>query len=138
MIKLNPDSLFTIFEQTDTQVYGENTPEEVLDNPYTILGGVVTGVENYYLMDKLYLLRYGKNYQGVRGVIQRRYFNRMYLSLIKLDVNSIEGMLDPGCDILTPHTTTTALNHLLYYYQDNEDYLKCSVIFRYIQTITGE
>jgi hypothetical protein len=54
MNKIDPNTLFAIFEQGDEKIYKEHGQEEVLKNPYVLLGMVTRGVENYGLMDIMY------------------------------------------------------------------------------------
>ena len=65
MQKLDPHTLFSIFEQGDEEVYREHNVEDVLKNPYVLIGMVVTGVENFYFMDKLYALKHKEDYGRV-------------------------------------------------------------------------
>ena len=65
MNKLDPHTLFSIFEQGDEQVYKEHNVLGVLDNPYVLIGMAVTGVENFALIDQMYLLRYAEDYAKV-------------------------------------------------------------------------
>ena len=72
MNKLDPHTLFSIFEQGDEQGYKEHNVLGVLDNPYVLIGMAVTGVENFALIDQMYLLRYAEDYAKVRSKISPR------------------------------------------------------------------
>ena len=54
MQPLDKNTLFSIFEVGDEEVYKENNVESLLDNPFVLIGMVVRGVENWHLMDILY------------------------------------------------------------------------------------
>ena len=56
MNKLDPHSLFQIFEQGDEEVYKEHDQEDVLNNPFVLMNMVTRGLENYELMCALYIL----------------------------------------------------------------------------------
>ena len=60
MNKLDPHSLFQIFEQGDEEVYKEHGQEDVLNNPYVLMNMVSRGLENYQLMCALYIRNYPK------------------------------------------------------------------------------
>ena len=70
MHKLDPHTLFSIFEQGDEEVYKENDVEDLLDNPFVLIGMVVTGVENFYMIDKMYTLKHEEEYGRVRDKIR--------------------------------------------------------------------
>ena len=74
MNKLDPHTLFSIFEQGDEEIYKEHNVLGVLDNPYVLIGMVVTGVENFALIDGMYLLRYEEKYAKVRDGIKYKYY----------------------------------------------------------------
>ncbi len=50
MQELNPDSLFSIFEAGDEEVYKENNVDYLLKNPYVLIGMVVRGIDNLSLI----------------------------------------------------------------------------------------
>ena len=62
MQKLDPHTLFSIFEKGDEEIYKENNIEELLDNPYVLIGMVVTGVENFYMIDQMYMVKHEEDY----------------------------------------------------------------------------
>ncbi len=45
MNRLDPNTLFNIFEQGDEEVYKEHGVEEAQDNPYVLINMVVRGLE---------------------------------------------------------------------------------------------
>ena len=55
MQKLDPHTLFSIFEQGDEEVYKEHGELEVLKNPFVLMNMVMRGLENYQLMCIMYL-----------------------------------------------------------------------------------
>ena len=127
MNKLNPDSLFSIFEQGDIEVYKEHNIEEVLNNPFTLLGTVVSGLENYHLLDKMHLLKYQDRYVEVRGKLQTRYYLRIYGYLSKISVGSMREVIlkDTQLDV---GRTIEALLDLQQHFQSIEQYERCAEI----------
>lgn len=134
MQPLDPKSLFTIFEAGDEEVYKEHGAEDVLGNPYVIMGMVAKGVENYYIMDFMYKKRYPQEYEKVRNNIQNKYYNRLlgYLLRIKeedmTEVYSIAASYDIS-------SVLTALWELISYYEKAEEYEKCAKIKKYIEYV---
>ena len=52
---IDPNTLFSIFEQGDEQVYKEHGMEDHLNNPFVLMGMVLRGVENFHMMDMMYM-----------------------------------------------------------------------------------
>ena len=115
MHKLDPHTLFSIFEQGDEEIYKEHNVEDVLKNPYVLIGMVVTGIENFYFMDKMYSLKHPKHYGRVRDTIKNKYYNKLYrylarLSPVEFDVIYKIG-IDYELDKSLKSTIYTAYNH---------------------------
>lgn len=130
MNKLDPHTLFSIFEQGDEEIYREHNITGVLDNPYVLIGMVVTGVENFHLIDKMYLLKYGEKYARVRKTVKYKYFNRLYQYLTRVDPNELQDEYTIGDDYEIDRGINS-LTDLLFFYQTKEQYEKCIVIKRF-------
>ena len=90
MKHIDPQSLFNLFEVGDEEVYEEHNVTDVLQNPYVLMSMVVRGVENYKLLDKLYLRNHKKHYQDVREDVKFKYFSKLFSYLSRIDVNKFE------------------------------------------------
>ena len=130
MHKLDPHTLFSIFEKGDEEVYRENKMEGVLNNPYVLIGMVVNGVENYYYIDEIYTNKEPERYARVKDSIKYKYFNRVYNYLARLSLDNIQEKYGIGTDYELDRSIN-ALNELLFYYEDIEEYEKCALIFQY-------
>jgi len=137
MNKLDPHSLFQIFEQGDEEVYKEHGQEDVLNNPFVLMTMVSRGLENYELMCALYIRNYPKEFIRVEPTIKLKYYNKLYSYLLRIDVDSIEDIYGIG-DSYERKDAQTALGTLLRYYEFKEQYEKCSVILKYIQMLILE
>ena len=137
MQKLDPHTLFSIFEQGDEEIYRENNVEDLLENPYVLIGMVVTGVENFYLIDKMYALRHPEEYKRVRDSIRFKYFCKLYGYLDRLLPVEVEVMYKIGPDYEL-NRSIDALNDLLYFFQDIEHYEKCAVIKKYTDLLINK
>jgi len=135
--KLDPHTLFSIFEQGDEEVYREHNVEDVLKNPYVLIGMVVTGVENFYFMDKLYSLKHREEYGGVRDSIKLKYFSRIYNYLTRVTVEEVKNVYDIGSDFEIDRSIS-ALNELLYFFEKLEHYEKCAVIVKFTDLLYGK
>ena len=98
MHKLDPHTLFSIFEQGDEEIYKEHNVEDVLKNPYVLIGMVVTGIENFYFMDKMYSLKHPKHYGRVRDTIKNKYYNKLYRYLARLSPVEFDVIYKIGID----------------------------------------
>ena len=130
MNKLDPHTLFSIFEKGDEEVYRENQMEGLLNNPYVLIGMVVNGVENYYFIDEIYSNKEPKRYAKVKDSIKYKYFNKIYKYLSRLSLGSIDTKYGIGTDYELDRSIN-ALNELLFYFEDMEEYEKCALIFQY-------
>ena len=130
MHKLDPHTLFSIFEKGDEEIYRENKMEGLLNNPYVLIGMVVNGVENYYYIDEIYTNKEPKRYARVKDSIKYKYFNKVYNYLARLSLDNIQEKYGIGTDYELDRSIN-ALNELLFYYEEIEEYEKCALIFQY-------
>jgi hypothetical protein len=137
MNKLDPHTLFSIFEQGDEEIYKEHNVLGVLDNPYVLIGMVVTGVENFALIDGMYLLRYEEKYAKVRDGIKYKYYVKLFGYLQRLENSSIEEVYTIGEDYELSRSIDALLD-LQIYFQELEDYEKCEVISRFSNLLIGK
>ena len=137
MQKLDPHTLFSIFEQDDQEIYKEHNVEELLDNPYVRVGMVMTGVENFYLIDKMYILRHPEDYPTVRNKVKLKYFNKLFKHLETVTELEFKLIYDIGTDFELDRSIY-AINELLYFYQEIEQYEKCATIKKYNDLLVGK
>ena len=130
MNKLNPHTLFSIFEKGDEEVCKENQMEGLLDNPYVLIGMVVSGVENYYFIDEIYSNKDPKRYAKVKNNIKYKYFTKVFKYLTRLSLDELDTKYGIGTDYELDRSIN-ALNDLLFYFEDIEEYEKCALIFQY-------
>jgi hypothetical protein len=131
MKKLNSDDLFNIFSVGDEEIFKEHKIE-VMDNSFILFGMVVRGVENYFIIDKMYANRYQERYDSVRENIKLKYFNGLinYLERVRvLQVDTVEYLEDE----FGPQAINYALEELLEFYKELEMYEKCAIIFKFYE-----
>ena len=137
MHKLDPHTLFSIFEQGDEEVYKEHGELEVLKNPFVLMNMVMRGLENYQLMCLMYLKNYPKQFKRVEPTIKYKYYNKLYNYLLRINLKSIESIYTIG-DSFEKKQVGDALNELLRYFESIEQYEKCGKIVEYIQMLVLE
>ena len=130
MHKLDPYTLFSIFEQGDEEIYRENNVEDVLKNPYVLIGMVVNGVENYYLMHRVYSTKHPEHYKRVKATIKHKYYCKLYSYLSRVSPLQLDIVYKIGDDFEVDRSLR-AINDLLFYFEDVEEYEKCRVIKEY-------
>lgn len=130
MKKLNSNDLFDIFSQGDEVIYKENHLEDILDNSFVLFGMVVKGVENYFIIDKIYTNRYGESYLSVSDSVKLKYFNGLYNYLKRINITHSETLLDLQ-DEFGFQAIKYALEEMLEFYQEKEYYENCATIFRF-------
>ncbi len=137
MHKLNPHTLFSIFEQGDEEIYKEHNAEDVLNNPYVLIGMVVTGVDNFHLLDKMYLLKHQEDYSRVRENVKLKYYNRLFRYLKRIEVKSVMDVYDIGLDY-DIDASLECLNDMLYFYERLEVYEKCAIVMQFTDLLYGK
>jgi hypothetical protein len=127
---LNADNLFNMFSLGDEEIYKENGVEDVLDNSFTLFGMVVRGVENYFIVDQLYKVRFAKDYDRVSESIKLKYFTGLIRYLERVDrlqsdtLSSLE-------DEFSPQAIKYALEEMLEFFEGIEYYENCALIKKY-------
>jgi hypothetical protein len=132
MKKLNSEDLFNIFSIGDEEIYREHKIEDMMDNTFILFGMVVRGVENYFIIDKMYASRYQERYDSVRENIKLKYFNGLVNYLERIEVlqsDTVEDLIDE----FGPQAINYALEELLEFYKELEMYAKCAIIFKFYQ-----
>lgn len=130
MQPIDPHTLFAIFEQGDEQVYKEHGMEEALKNPYVLMGMVLQGMENYYMMDMMYTRQYPKEYANVKQSVKYKYFCRLFSYLNRIDSTKFETFYKIG-ESFEKESVFISLNQLIEYFEKIEEYEKCAVIKRF-------
>ena len=119
-----------MFSLGDEEIYKENGVEDVLDNSFTLFGMVVKGVENYFIVDQLYKMRFKESYPRVRESIKLKYFIGLvrYLERIQeLQSDTVSMILDE----LSPQAIKFALEELLEFFEGIEYYENCAIVKKY-------
>lgn len=134
MQQLDPHTLFSIFEQGDEAVYKEHGVEDVLNNPYVLIGMVIRGLENFSIMDMMYMKSYPEQYKRIRETIKLKYYNNLFKYLSRLDVTKFETVYSVG-DSYDCQEVLYGLETLLFFFEQCEHYEKCAVIKRYMDFV---
>ena len=137
MNKLDPHTLFSIFEQGDEDVYKEHGQEDVLKNPFVLMQMVTRGIENYDMMSIIYQKHHPEQFDRIKDLLKLKYYNKLYSYLKRINYNSLENIYKIG-DTFEKREVGEALNTLLYYYEVLEEYEKCGEIVKYIQLLVLE
>lgn len=130
MKKLNSDDLFNIFSIGDKEIYKEYNMESLMDDHYILFNMVIRGVENYFILDKIYSSRYSEHYTCVCDSIKLKYFNSLieYLERLEnLQADTVEALKDE----LGLQTIKYALKQMLDFYTEIEYYEKCAIILKF-------
>ena len=135
MQPIDPNTLFSIFEQGDEEVYREHNMEDALNNPFVLMGMVVRGVQNYHMMDIMYLQRYPKEYKNVRHITKLKYFNNLLKYLKKIDSGNFDKIYKIG-ESFEKDEAFNALDLMRVFYEKIEYYEKCAIVKRYQDLLT--
>lgn len=137
MQPLNKNTLFSIFDIGDEEVYKEHGEEALLDNPFVLIGMVVRGVENWHLMDILYTRKKGEEYAEVRDVVQLQYFSKLCKYLEKLDFNKFETVYTIG-ESFNKEEVDDRLSQMMNVFIEHEHYEQCATIKKFLDMLEHE
>jgi len=136
MQPLDKNTLFSIFEQGDEEVYKEHNVEGLLDNPFVLIGMAVKGVENFHIMDLMYRRQYGNKYIDVQKSVKHKYFCRLFKHLDRVKFDSIDEFKIGNSYEL--ENSYNALNEILFYFEKIEYYEKCAIIKKTMDLMCGK
>lgn len=127
---LDPNTLFSIFEQGDEEIYKEHGVSDALQNPYVLMGMTVKGIDNYHMMDIMYMRQYPEQYKNVRKTIKYKYFNKLFSYLERIDSKHFNKIYKVG-ESFEKGQCFISLDYMRKYYEAIEQYEKCAVIKRF-------
>lgn len=130
MQRIDPHTLFSIFEQGDEEIYKEHSIEDAFSNPFVLMGTIIKGVDNYFIMDSLYLKRYPKEYKAVRKITKYKYLSKLYGYLTRIDSLNFKEVYKIG-ESFEGNAAFGSLDVLRKYFENIEQYEKCATIVRY-------
>ena len=130
MNKLDPHTLFTIFEQGDEEIYKEHGQQDVLKNPFVLMGMVLRGLENYRLMSLIYTRKYPEMFERQEPTIKHKYYNKMFGYLNRIDVMQLETAYHIG-ESYSRDEIMLALDDMIDFFVKVEEYEKCAKIVQY-------
>ena len=134
MQPLDKHNLFSIFEQGDEEVYIEHGVEEILQNPYVLLGMVVRGLENFQLMDLMYKRNFPKEYDSIQKSLKYKYYCKLFQYLERIDSSNFDSKHSIG-ESFDVDSVNFGLNTLRMYFENIEEYEKCIVVKKYLDLL---
>lgn len=134
MQPLDKNTLFSIFEQGDEEVYIEHGVEDLLQNPYVLMGMVIRGLENYQLMDLMYKRNFPKEYSKIKESLKYKYYGKLFHYLERIDSSNFDPKHSIG-ESFDVESIELGLNTLRLYFEDIEEYEKCATIVQYAQLL---
>jgi hypothetical protein len=132
MKKLSSTDLFNIFSQQDHEVFADNGMVEQIDNDFITFGTIIIGMRNYQILDNIYRYRYEEQYDSVKDQLQLKYFDSLMRYASRIDQLSLDTVNDLN-DEFGKQEIIGMLEYLIQFYQQQEHYEKCAVIFKLLQ-----
>jgi hypothetical protein len=136
MQHLDKNTLFSIFEAGDEEIYEEHNITHVLDNPFVLMGMVMRGLENWNLLSILYTRTYKQQFTSVEPKIKRLYFAKLCGYLERIGDKKFDSTYGIGDDYDTT-TTIDGLYELLMYFTETEQYEKCVIVNKYFELMAS-
>lgn len=130
MKELDPSKLFELFSKEEE--YQEDIQQKTLvgnNNPFILMGMVVRGVENFYILQEIHSSR--NNREDLTKVERRNQIKYSYYKSLFKYIERInqDSMLDlEQCLIHDIEIITLALNDILSLFESYEEYERCSII----------
>lgn len=131
MKRLDSKSLFDIFGAGDEEVYEQHGVQDILDNSFVLLGMVIRGVDNFYLIDEMYANRYKNEYIDMRESIKLKYFTGLMKYLVRIDDIPLDTVLILE-DEFGIEAIRYSLNEMVQVFEKDEQYELCSIILKYL------
>ena len=91
---------------------------------------VLRGLENYQIMDVMYMKRHPESYKEVRELTKYKYYDKLYGYLNRLDSLNFDETYKIA-ESFGRDECFMGLETFLRYYEKIEHYKKCAVIKRY-------
>jgi len=132
MKKLSSIELFNIFSQQDHEVFADNGMAEEIDNDFITFGTIIVGMRNYDILDHMYRFRYQQQYDSVKHQLQLKYFDSLVRYASRIDELSSDTVDDLN-DEFGKQEIVGMLNQLLHFYEQQEHYNNCAIIFKLLQ-----
>jgi hypothetical protein len=131
MKRLDSKTLFDVFQAGDEEVYKEHGVEDILDNSFVLLGMVIRGVENYYIIDQLYKKKYGEEYDSQRENIKLTYFKGLMRYLERIGEIPLDtlSMIEDEFGI---SAIDYAFSEMTEFFISVEYYEECSTLKKYL------
>ena len=130
MRKIDKNTLFSIFEAVNEEVYQENEVYDSLHNTYVLLGMVVRGVENYSIMEQMYENRYKESFATVRDSIKVKYFTGLIRYLERIDLLQLDTLYELK-DLLGEQSINYALTEMIDFFEEVEMYENCALLMQF-------
>lgn len=138
MKQLDPDKIFSLFDVQDQQIYEQYDMEDVLDNPFVLMGMVVTGIANYHMLDIIYSQKYPQDYDKVRYRFKHKFYTRLFNTLNRINTDRFETIYTISASF-EDQQVYDSLYLLLEFFEQQEEYEKCKIIKDYMDfLIEGE
>ena len=134
MKKMNLDNVFEIFDQDDEQVYEQAGMKFLMEDDTVLLNTVVRGIETYWKLDDIYTNKFPDQYETVREKVRRKYFNKMFKYLVRINLKKLEPFFDTVGD-LGYGTVENSLNEYIEHFVDLEEYEKCAKIKKVLDIV---
>ncbi len=135
-----PPSFFNLFDYSDEgDLNKEGFAQAVIDytqHPYIIFGTFLRSVENFYIVCERYRNSYGDKFERIEQQLKHTYFDRLYNFLDRFDENKLEHILEARQ--FDDSEIAFAVDSLLEFYEEIEDYQKCARLWKILQLTLGE
>jgi hypothetical protein len=126
MKKLDSQNIFSVFfVEQDTH----NTPQAP-SNTFILFGTVIKAVENFYILDQMYQIKYEELYNSMKEKIKLKYFLGLMKYLNRIDLLSVDTAMHLE-DEFGGQAIKYALEEMLQFFEQVERYEECIIVKKY-------
>lgn len=135
MKDINPGKILEIFNDTASGVDHDDSLQDVHSHGYIILGMVIRGVENYYILNELMSKRYGEDFKKVEESVKRIYFTRLYKYLENFNLKDSLHLSQALKH--SPSGIAYGLDNLIEVFEFYQEYEKCARVLEIKNSLTS-
>lgn len=134
MKNFNISKIRDLFAKKDEEFYREHNLLEELSDPFILFNLAIRGVNQYNLLDEVYVNKFPERYGMVRSTIRNKQFNYLFDLLQKVSLEDSDVFFRTTED-LGKELVEDSLSQLMQHFIELEAYEKCSVIKKYLEKV---
>lgn len=134
MKPLDQHRIFQLFTDTVATPEEDTIISDINSHPYILLGMVIRGVENFYILSDMMRLKHGSSYERIKTTVQKTYFERLYSYVEQFNEQDQDSILEGLSHDYS--SINYALDHMIFHFENLEEYEKCNKLLKIKQAFS--